>query len=255
MRVYTDTMFDQTFITQSGKRRPWTYALGLTGELLAIGFMMLLPLIYTEKLGGLGISRMPVAAPPMGRPPANKAAPAGARTVRVRVVRADQLIYTPSAQVRPLNLLIDVPVDTGGDSFVPGAIYAPGPLESGVRVAPPPPVHVERSKPPEPAPQPQERPLQRIKVSEGVQAALIIRRAMPVYPSLARQARVQGVVRLEGVIARDGTMQQLRVISGHPMLVQAALEAVRQWVYRPTYLNGEPVEVQAPIEVRFTLSQ
>jgi periplasmic protein TonB len=78
---------------------------------------------------------------------------------------------------------------------------------------------------------------------------------MPVYPPLARQARIAGAVMLEGIIARDGTVKNLRVLSGHPLLAGAALEAVRQWRYRPTLLNGEPVEVIAPIAVNFVLGR
>jgi protein TonB len=85
--------------------------------------------------------------------------------------------------------------------------------------------------------------------------AKIIRRVMPVYPQLARQMRLSGTVRLEGVIARDGRVVNLQVISGHPMLVASAVEAVRQWIYRPTLLNGQAVEVIAPIDVRFILAQ
>ena len=82
----------------------------------------------------------------------------------------------------------------------------------------------------------------------------MLNRVLPIYPPLAKAARIQGLVRLEGIIARDGTIQQLRVIGGHPLLVQAALDAVRRWRYRPTHLNGEPVEVIAPIDVNFILS-
>ena len=86
-------------------------------------------------------------------------------------------------------------------------------------------------------------------------AAKIVRKVIPAYPPLARQARVSGTVQLLGVIGKDGTVQQLQVISGHPLLVSAAVEAVKQWLYRPTLLNGEPVEVVAPIDVNFTLAQ
>ena len=75
------------------------------------------------------------------------------------------------------------------------------------------------------------------------------------YPQIAKVARIQGMVRVEGVISRDGMIQKLRVISGHPLLVQAALDAVKQWRYSPTLLNGEAVEVQTTIDVNFTLSQ
>jgi protein TonB len=85
--------------------------------------------------------------------------------------------------------------------------------------------------------------------------ARVMKRIMPIYPPLARAARISGIVKLMGIIARDGTIQQLQVLGGHPLLVASAVEAVRQWVYRPTTLNGEPVEVIAPIDVHFTLSQ
>lgn len=83
---------------------------------------------------------------------------------------------------------------------------------------------------------------------------MLIKRVMPIYPPLARQARIQGTVRLTGIISREGQIVNLRVESGHPLLVGAALDAVRQWIYRPTLLNGQPVEVIAPIDVHFTLS-
>jgi protein TonB len=77
----------------------------------------------------------------------------------------------------------------------------------------------------------------------------------PVYPALARQARVSGVVELLGVLGTDGRIHELRVLRGHPLLINAALEAVRQWVFAPTVLNGQAVEVAAPITVNFILNQ
>ena len=88
-----------------------------------------------------------------------------------------------------------------------------------------------------------------------MQQTKLISQPRPVYPLEAKQARIQGVVKLNATIAKDGTMQHLEVISGHPMLIPAALDAVRQWVYQPTLLNGQPVEVQTDIDVNFTLSQ
>ena len=80
-------------------------------------------------------------------------------------------------------------------------------------------------------------------------------KVIPIYPSLARQTRTSGAVRFTAIIARDGTIQNLTLISGHPMLVPEAREVVRQWRYRPTLLNGEPVEVTAPIDVIFILNR
>ena len=76
-----------------------------------------------------------------------------------------------------------------------------------------------------------------------------------VYPPLARQTRISGTVRLHAIIGKDGTVHELEVMNGHPLLVQAALEAVRQWRYKPTLLNGEPVEVDTTIDVIFSLNQ
>jgi protein TonB len=85
--------------------------------------------------------------------------------------------------------------------------------------------------------------------------AKLMKKVIPEYPPLAKTARISGVVHLLGVIAKDGTIQHLQLISGHPVLARAALEAVTHWIYRPTLLNGQPVEVIAPIDVNFTLGQ
>jgi protein TonB len=92
-----------------------------------------------------------------------------------------------------------------------------------------------------------------IKVGGNLQAANLVKRVTPVYPPLAKSSHIQGTVRFTALIAKDGTVQNLQVISGHPVLVPAAAEAVKRWVYRPTLLNGEPTEVITQIEVNFTL--
>jgi protein TonB len=88
-----------------------------------------------------------------------------------------------------------------------------------------------------------------------VQQTKLVSMSRPVYPPEAKAARIQGVVKLNATIAKDGTIQHLEVISGHPLLAQSALEAVKQWVYQPTLLNGQPVEVITDIDVNYTLSQ
>jgi protein TonB len=94
----------------------------------------------------------------------------------------------------------------------------------------------------------------RVRVSQGVTQGLLIRKVQPNYPPLARQARIQGSVLLQAEISKDGTIENLHLISGHPMLAPAAIEAVKQWKYKPYILNGEPVEVETQITVNFTLS-
>ncbi|HXB74220.1 MAG TPA: M56 family metallopeptidase [Candidatus Acidoferrales bacterium] len=95
----------------------------------------------------------------------------------------------------------------------------------------------------------------RITIGGNVQQAKLIYQPKPAYPPEAKAARIEGVVHLQAVIATDGTVIDLTVLSGHPLLVPAALEAVKQWVYQQTLLNGEPVEIQTRIDVNFTLSQ
>jgi len=95
---------------------------------------------------------------------------------------------------------------------------------------------------------------QRIRVSQGVTEGNLIRKVQPTYPPLAKTARIQGSVILNAVISKGGNIENLRVMSGHPMLVQSALDAVKQWKYRPYILNGEPVEVETTVTVNFNLS-
>jgi protein TonB len=119
-----------------------------------------------------------------------------------------------------------------------GGLAGQGTVFGSTSAAPPPP------KPTGPA---------RIKQGGNVTAASIVSQTRPLYPALARQARIQGNVVLHAIIDKDGKVAQLEVISGHPLLVQAALDAVKQWRYKPTLLNGDPVEVDTTITVTFTM--
>lgn len=94
-----------------------------------------------------------------------------------------------------------------------------------------------------------------IHIGGNVQSAKLVSQPRPIYPAEAKQARIQGVVKLDAIIGKDGTVQNISVISGHPLLVPAALDAVQNWVYQITLLNGEPVGVETEIDVNFTLSQ
>jgi periplasmic protein TonB len=109
------------------------------------------------------------------------------------------------------------------------------------------PIEIKKPQPPE-----HKAPVRR---SEGVMAAALIHKVQPQYPDLARMIHLQGTVYLRAIIATDGTVRQLEVISGNQMLANPALQAVRQWRYQPTRLNGEPVEVETLITVNFVLNQ
>lgn len=105
------------------------------------------------------------------------------------------------------------------------------------------------------APQAQAVAPGKIRVGGGVEAANLIHKVTPLYPPEAKAARIQGVVRFNATIGKDGSVLDLQLINGHPLLVQPAQDAVKQWVYKPTLLNGDPVEVVTQIDVNFTLSQ
>jgi protein TonB len=127
--------------------------------------------------------------------------------------------------------------------YIQGAIPVIEPSRTALFVEPP---HI--SPPAQPV-------KQSVKLSEGVLEAQLMTRIGPQYPILAKLAKIEGTVRLHAIISRDGRITSLDVISGHPLLVQAALDAVRQWRYRPTLLNGEPVEVETSITVIFRLHE
>jgi protein TonB len=94
---------------------------------------------------------------------------------------------------------------------------------------------------------------QKMCISSGVMAGNLVEKVIPQYPAIAKAARIQGIVVLQATISKDGTIQNLRIISGPPMLRQAALDAVRSWRYKPYLLNGEPVEVETTVNVVFNL--
>jgi protein TonB len=95
--------------------------------------------------------------------------------------------------------------------------------------------------------------VQRVRISQGVTQGLLIFRIEPTYPPLAQQARIQGVVVMTALIDKGGNVQRLQVVSGHPLLAPAAIEAVKQWRYKPFVLNGQPLEVETTVTVNFHL--
>lgn len=246
-------MFEQAVLpSRPVGGRYWTVAAGFTGELLVVGFALLTPLIWTDFLPRVqALTWISLPSPP---PPVLKEAP----PVRVHPTRPWQsngrLLIQP-ATIPPMPLLIeDPPAAEPGDSADVGVRSAPANavlslFDSLVHVAPP----EHRVAQPTVTQAVKSTPVSPRRISV-VQPARLLHRVEPIYPTPARIARISGTVELTGVIATDGRIRELRVVSGHPFLAQAALEAVRQWVYEPTVLNGEPVEVVAPITVHFHLN-
>lgn len=250
-------MFEQVFLeNKDTTRKPWTIALGFILQCFSIGILILIPLIYTEALPRqqlMGFLMSPPPPPPPPPPPA-AAPPVMAKPV-IREIEDGRLI-APKAIPKTIVMVKEdeVPAPTAGAVGVLGGVPGgvPGGQMGGVLGS----IITEtnRNATPPPPPPPPKVEVKRIKVGGQVQAAMLISQPKPVYPPLARSARVQGHVILAAVISKQGTIEGLAVISGHPMLIPAALEAVRQWRYKPTILNNEPVEVDTTIDVNFTLS-
>jgi protein TonB len=252
-------MFEQTFV-EGKTSKPWTVVVSFLVQMVGLTAAIIIPLLFTDALPKTQLTSFLVAPPPPPPPPPPPAASAP-KIVKVipRQFDAGKLMQ-PKAIPKEITMIKEeeLPAASGVQGVVggvPGGV--PGGVAGGViggiigsvptaAPPPPPPPKVEAPKPVTP---------QRIRVGGNVQAAMAIRAPKPSYPPLAKQARIQGVVRLNAVIGKDGTIQNLTAASGHPLLVPAALEAVRQWLYKPTLLNGEPVEVVTVIDVNFTLSQ
>jgi periplasmic protein TonB len=139
------------------------------------------------------------------------------------------------------------PAEPGGPDGDPIPGLPSGPGTPGGRILTNP--HPLLPPPNDPPPQ-----LVRRSISEPAQMAQLIRRVEPIYPPLAKQIRREGRVELRAIISATGTIESLEVISGDPLLIQSALAAVREWHYRPTILNGRPIEVDTRITVIYTLN-
>jgi periplasmic protein TonB len=256
-------MFEQALvITEAHDRRTYSTLLGVLTQTVLVTAAVMVPMLFPETLPRMETVVSIFTAP--GPPPAPPAPqPATAAKAPVRDFQMHNGTVTAPVAIPDTVARIDEPPLTGaelnGDGGPGGVIGGvkdgiPGGLANLVAahaVAPPPPP-APQAAPVAAKPAPAAA-ITRIKTGGLVQEAMIIHRVIPIYPPIARQMRIAGAVELVGIIGRDGHVQELKVASGHPLLVRAALEAVRQWVYRPTMLNGDPVEVVAPITVTFLL--
>lgn len=220
-------------------------------EAVLLGSLVIVPLIHTQALGLGELNRRWVV---VLSPPPPPAAPLAARATSHAVprVEAHQGFLAPPRIPDFIDLLPDAPpLPESPNGGVIGGVGIPGGTRNGVLGGLP--LSFAPSLPPPPVRAAKQKPAQ-IRQGGIVVAARAIHQPRPDYPPLARMARIQGVVRLEAVISTDGTIQNLKLISGPPLLIPAALEAVARWRYQPTLLNGEPVEVLTEIDVNFHLA-
>jgi periplasmic protein TonB len=245
-------MFEDSLIESGGRlktRRGATTAISFVLQALLVGVLVLIPLIFTEALPKQQLLTFLVAPPP---PPPPPPPPAAAPVRVVKQIQSDLVngqLRTPTKIPQKVQMIKEDEAPppemsaAGVVGGVPGGV--PGGQMGGVigGIISSTPVAVPKVATP-----------QRVRVSLGVSQGLLVKKVQPNYPPLARQARIQGTVLLQAEISKDGTIENLRLISGHPMLAPAAIEAVKQWRYRPYMLNGEPVAVETQVQVNFTLS-
>lgn len=235
-------MFSQLIVSRKnapGARKSWSLLVSVALQSLLIGVLILVPLIYTEALPKATLSTLLVAPPPPPPPPMS--------AVKVKQVKMAQVFKaheTVAPTVIPKKIEVEkdqapeVAPNTqdagipGGTGDVLGGIAGNGP-------AMPPPPKPEAPK--------------RITLGGQVEAAKLINKVPPQYPEVAQSAHVTGTVVLHAIISKSGDIEQLQLVSGPPLLAKAAMDAVTQWRYRPTVLNGQPVEVDTTINVVFSL--
>ncbi len=235
-------MFEQGLVEDRSSRRGWSFAGSVAIQAAGLAAVLLVPLLNTYEIDLTAWARssfyLAVPPPPAPAPPAVQPAPQPAVTryeadFRAPSVIPDEVAFLQDAG-EPVSPIAAMPASPGvpGGSGVPGTVGVLGMFGDGAGLPPPPP----------------------IRVGGNIQNARVTHRVLPVYPLEAVEQFVSGTVRLQAIIATDGRVRDLELVSGHPMLVAAAMEAVAQWRYKPTKLNGRDVEVVTVIDVNFNLT-
>jgi len=237
--MFEDSTFESTGRIRT-RSRGWMVATFLfNGSILLT--LILIPLIYPEALPRQMMGILLEAPPPPPQlPPVVKEVPT--RETRDYSEIEDGHIFAPPRIPTTIRMLSKMEPPPGNvipglepgqnGTEVPGALFGSGAHSAVVR----------------------QEPKGPIRLPSTIVAGLIVQKTIPVYPLIAKAARIEGTVILQATISATGTIENLRVVSGHPMLQQAAMDAVRNWRYRPYLLNGQPVEVETTVNVIFTLS-
>lgn len=243
--------FSPLLASQDKKGKLSTLVTSIIVHTLSVTVLVLIPLIYTEAIdvGGFSNTWLEAPPPPPAPPPPAAQQPV-ARTRRPSLTNNQGQLKAPASIPKEIAHIVEEPIaaDSFGSGFgVPGGV--PGGTVGGVlggvlggtgQVAPPPPAADIPSGP--------------VRAGSALRPPRLIQQVPPSYPALASRSRIFGDVRLDALIGTDGRVYEVKVISGHPMLVQAAMDSVRQWRYEPTLLNGRPVEVLLEVVVHFQLN-
>ncbi len=242
--MFADSLLETSWDQRS--RRSWMTFTSFGVQSVVIGLLLLIPMLTTVGLPSSRVLQPPTS---FGAPPPPPARPIE-RQHRATVVQsnlANNVLITPPSIPPKVATINEVePPPQVSYNAGPGVVGSTGDSTGNVWKG----LGIGRTAVPLPPPAPAIRTFRTSTMLEGS----LIRRVQPAYPPLARSVRVQGAVVLAALIGKEGTIENLRLISGHPMLVPAAIAAVSQWRYRPYILNGEPIEVETQITVNFILS-
>lgn len=243
-------MFSDSLIDGTGaelKRKTATTTFSFIFQCVLLGIMALLPLMFTEALPKGQLLTFLVAPPPPPPPPP-PAAPA-VKVVRETDMTNSGALRTPTRIPKKIEMIKEEdtpPAQTGGVvGGIPGGV--PGGQLGGV-------IGGIIGSTSSITAVPKLEPVKRVRVSQGVTQGLLVHKVEPQYPKIALAARITGVVQLHAIISKDGNIKELQALSGPPLLIPAAIDAVKQWHYRPYLLNGEAVEVETSVTVTFQLS-
>jgi periplasmic protein TonB len=246
-------MFEDAILEGSfGNRRAFAASAGFAGQTALAALLVLAPMIWPQVLPSPRLTMTIAPPPPVPAPPEKitRVTPRNPRSV-APIFRTDLLIPT-RVPAHPAVVADDVepaPTVAGGVPGGFGKLQGNALLDSVLGMAVDVPKPVTKAAEPKPAAE----EVKRIRVS-SLDPGRLIHMVQPVYPPIAKTAHIEGTVELSAVIGADGRVRDLNVIGGHPLLRKAAMDAVRQWIYKPPVLNGESVEIVAPIAVIFRLN-
>ena len=232
------------FAWDNRSHRGWTTVASFAAQILGVGVLLLLPLIYTQGLPQVQLLGPLIApSPPPG--PSRDLAHVRA-TNRPQSNLANWIVIVPREMQTGIATIVEqAPPPQVGEIGVPS-----GPGDRWSRNSVLNSVASANASALPPPPSLTARPPRISRMMEGN----LVRKVQPEYPAVAKSARIQGAVVLRAIISKDGRIVNLHVLSGHPMLVKFAIDAVSQWRYRPYYLNGDPVEVETQVTVNFVLA-
>jgi periplasmic protein TonB len=225
------------------------FLIALAGQTAFVILLILLPLCYTQAFNPPEFERMMLIMPPPPPPP-----PLVREIVKPKAsLFQNGKLFAPRTVPKHIEIVKEAPEETPGSAGVAGGVPGgvPGGTLGGVLGGILSPGNQPVPPPPPPRPVKSNRPL---LVGGRVQAPRLIQKIQPVYPPLARETKTQGAVVLDCVIDKQGNVIQIKLVSGNPLLVQAAFAAVRQWKYQPTLLDGVPFAVEMRVTVTFTMA-